>query len=151
MFVVANDFAYVDFGPGAPGYRLVAHHDGKELTLDLSHVMPTPSGIEYFIGEEGSFGPRDDCIKIVAEAGRNVTYVFQFPLKMDRRMSKFETCEVPQGLTKVRLRFGYSHEDSETFRRERLGVNSAKDWQSRLVEDWQSIAETTPIEIDFSP
>ena len=151
MFVVANDFAYVDFGKGAPGHRLVAHYDGKQLTLDLSHVMPTPEGIAYYHGEEGSFGPSDDCIEIPAGGLRNVTYTFQFPLEMDRRLSEFDTCEVPQGLTKVCLRFGYSNEDSETFsHREIRGTYSIKDWQQRVVDEWQSIAETTSIEIDFS-
>lgn len=151
MFVVANEFAYVDFGPGKSRHRLVAQHDGKELILDLSHVMPTPMGIDYFVSEEGSFGPEDYCIEMPPELARDVTYVFQFPLKMDRRMSEFHTCEVPQGLTKVRLRFGYSDEDSETFlQRETRRPYSAKDWQQRVVAEWQSIAETTPIEIDFS-
>lgn len=151
LFVVANEFAYVDFGPGRTSHSLVAHCEDKELTLDVSHLMPTPSGIDYFVSEEGSFGPEDDCMKVLPGSIWNATYVFHFPLTLDRRVSESYRCEAPQGLTKVRLRFGYSNEDFETFvQREIHGARSAEDWQQRIVDEWQSIVEMKPFEIDFS-
>lgn len=149
VYIVANQFAYVDLGPGISPHEIVPVVEGNDLILDLSHTMRTRDAIDYYISEEGSFGRHDECLEIGPGGIRSVVYAFQFPMKVNRMVSPIETFSWPDDVTSVRLRFGCSTEPQDAFAdREIESAEGVEDWQRRLVEEWQVIRESESFELE---
>src|SRR5690606_9528253 len=123
----------------------------QKLLLDLSHTKPTDDGFHYFRSEEGSLGFIPEVVEIGRNKFRYVTYVFQFPLRLDFRVSESDRISAPQGDCELQLRFGYGREPFEVFfNREFKQSYSIEEWQNRIANDWQEHVETDPITVDFS-
>ena len=151
IYLISNDFSFVRGHPLETGQRLVCDEKADELILDLSHTMPTAEGTRYFRSEAGTYGFIPEVIEIGPNRFRYMTYVFQFPLKLDYRISETESIPVPLENRKVSLCFGYAREPFESFsKREFKQTDSIEEWQQRIGEDWQERSETEPVSVQFA-
>lgn len=150
LFLVTNDFGFVRADSGA-GNRLRFEDADGRLVIDLSHTPPTAAGYRYFRSEEGSYGFLPEVLELAAHQIRNITYVFQFPVTLDFRVSDVKHVPEPKGTRRVSLRFGFGRESFEVFRRREFREkDTIEKWHTRIVRDWQQCTLTDPAVVRFA-
>jgi len=146
-FLVAQEFVSLDSSHGKhPSWlNVIVEPDG--LTLDVSYLTPTLSGIAC-LHEMGSLGSRPRTIEIEPNDSRYLTYVLQFPLQLDPGVAEAIEVSVPRRGSILRMRFGFGSEPFIAFARSvTLKERSIEEWQKSVPEKWQQTVVTAPVKI----
>ena len=151
IFLVADEFCFVTQDPGDNFHALDVEQDANTLTMDLSIIMPTADDIAM-MRSRGGYGSYPPMIEIPPDEFRYTTYAFQFPLVFRPHSRPIRTVHAPKRQTKIRLRLGYGYERLVDFTDRELATNltaNAETWYQRVLTDWQHVALTEPITVDF--
>jgi hypothetical protein len=158
IFIIVNEFVFLHGESGSSPHQLKAYKGRNNLfTLDVSKSIPTQRGLAYYrMG--GIFGEIPDIWEIPPGHIRYITYVFQFPLELDWKVSKIQKIEAPTGKTKIRLCLGYANESFDAFRRRMAPIQdrvtswnnlAIMKWHKLIVTQWQTTTFTDPVVFTF--